>query len=64
MLYKPGPLRSSVVRRSEGETRDLRSVCDNLEKELERKDQRNDNLSKELLSLRASFANQQVNNPS
>lgn len=64
MLYKPGPLRSSVVRRSDGETRDLRSVCDHLEKELERKDQRNDNLSKELLSLRASFANQQVNSPS
>jgi predicted RNase H-like nuclease (RuvC/YqgF family) len=64
MLYKPGPLRSSAVRRSEGETRDLRSVCDHLEKELERKDQRNDNLSKELLSLRASFANQQVSSPS
>jgi hypothetical protein len=62
MLYKPGPLRSSVVRRNDGESRDLRSICDNLERELERRDQRNDNLSRELLSLRATLANQQVNN--
>lgn len=62
MLYKPGPLRSSVVRRSDGESRDLRSICDNLERELERRDQRNDNLSRELLSLRATLANQQVSN--
>lgn len=61
MLYKPGPYKNSVVRRADGpESRDLRAVCDNLEKELDRKDSRNDNLSRELFSLRASYANQQV----
>lgn len=61
MLYKPGPYKNSFVRRIDGpESRDLRAVCDNLEKELDRKDSRNDNLSRELFSLRASYANQQV----
>ena len=61
MLYKPGPYKNSVVRRTDGvESRDLRAVCDNLEKELDRKESRNDNLSRELLLLRESYANQQV----
>ena len=61
MLYKPGPYKNSIVRRTDGvESRDLRAVCDNLEKELDRKDSRNDNLSRELLTLRESYANQQV----
>lgn len=64
MLYKPGPLRSSTAHRSDGESRDLRSVCENLEKGLERRDLRNDNMSRELMSLREALANQQVSMPS
>ena len=61
MLYKPGPYKNSIVRRADGvESRDLRAVCDNLEKELDRKESRNENLSRELLVLRESYANQQV----
>jgi hypothetical protein len=61
MLYKPGPYHNSFVRRPDAaESRDLRSICINLEKELERTHSRNDNLSKELSSLRESYANQQV----
>ena len=60
MLYKPGPLRSATAHRSDGQSRDLRSVCENLEKGLERRDLRNDNMSRELTSLREALANQQV----
>lgn len=60
MLYKPGPLRSSTAHRSDGESRDLQSICENLKKGLERRDLRNDNMSRELMSLREALANQQV----
>lgn len=59
MMYRPGVYKTSLTR-SNGESRDLKSMCDNLEKELERKEARNENLSKELTALRASYANQQV----
>jgi hypothetical protein len=62
MILKPGPYTNSFVRRpaDTAESRDLRSICNKLEKELERTHSRNDLLSKELSSLRESHANQQV----
>lgn len=42
------------------ESRDLRSQCDQLRKELERKDLRNQKTSKEMQQVRSSFADLQV----
>ena len=42
------------------ETRDLKSLVDNLRKELERKENRNNNLSKDVISLRTTASNQEV----
>ena len=60
MLYKPtGAYRSSLGGKVTNETRDLSARIDTLEKELERKEWRNENLSKELQNLRTTYANQQ-----
>jgi hypothetical protein len=42
------------------ELRDFRSIIDNLRKDVERKDSRNDKLSKDMVSLRTIVANQEV----
>lgn len=42
------------------ESRDLKSQCDQLRKELERKDLRNQKTSKEMQQVRSSFADLQV----
>ena len=46
------------------ETRDLKGLIDNLRKELERKDSRNDKLSKDMVSLRTTLSNHEVNQSS
>jgi hypothetical protein len=60
MLYRPGPYRESITKRGDGDPRDLKATCDHLLKELERRDIRNENLTKELQTFRASVSTQQV----
>jgi len=58
---KPSALASKSPKRfADTESRDLRELCDQLYKELERKDGRNDKLSREVISLRTTIANQEV----
>ena len=42
------------------ESRDLKSQCDQLRKELERKDSRNEKMTKELQAVRSAHADLQV----
>ncbi len=59
---RPGPLvsKSAVKKYPDSEARDLRVQLDHLYKELERKDVRNEKLTKEMVQMRTAMSNQEV----
>lgn len=59
-IGKGDPQSQYVLPEQAAEIRDLKALIDNLRRELERKDSRNDKLSKDMVSLRTALANQEV----
>lgn len=52
--------KSSDSSKVDADSRDLKAQCDQLHKELERKDARNEKMTKEMHQVRSSYANLQV----